>query len=122
MRRHYDQARHSAGNRRSPARLAVPLREPHSPHRKPEMIARVHLFFLPFLTLAAIGCSTVSTKREDPPTGQVSGMPYYLPIGKIVISGSFEGDPLQLKLNLTAEMEADERAGVYYATPRANYL
>ena len=83
-------------------------------------------------------------------------MLYYLPIGKLTISGNFEditlptgdgqtaasptptpGTPAQngaasgdtsknvttqLKITLTPDVEADERAGVYYATPHANYM
>ncbi len=95
-------------------------------------------------------CTTVSTRNEDPASGQVNGMLYYLPIGKITIVGEFKdlgemkkpvpdseksksgGDGgageegtikiAQLVVSITPEVEADEREGVCYATPQANYL
>jgi hypothetical protein len=107
---------------------------------------RVLLFaFVAAAALSMSGCRTLSSQNDDPPSGQIKGMLYYLPVGKITIAGTFEemnipavADPAapvpaptaspakivatQLKITMTAEVEADERAGVFYATPHANYL
>ena len=85
------------------------------------------------------GCQgpTLVTGPGPSSSGPVNGMLYYLPIGKITIKGEYaqpEGTPKakaattetatprELTITLTAEVEADEGAGVYYVTPQSNYI
>src|SRR6266849_5667763 len=76
-----------------------------------------------------LGCQgpTLVTGPGPSSFGPVNGMLYYLPIGKITIKGEYaqpEGTPKprELTITLTAEVEADEGAGVYYVTPQSNYI
>jgi hypothetical protein len=114
------------------------------------------------------GCQgpTLVTTPGPPSSGEVEGMLYYLPIGKITIKGEYEkseqsptptatptptptptstkqgsasgGKPNrggnetesgggsitisggQLKITVTSRVEADQKAGVYYVTPKTN--
>ncbi len=58
----------------------------------------------------------------------INGMPYYLPIGKVTIKGTFAaGDaakniPGSWDVTITPEVEVDAKAGVCYAVPHANYM
>ena len=125
----------------------------------------IPLFGLGYL-LFHVGCQTLYTTAGAPQSGPINGaLLYYLPIGKITLTGQAPPTPTpaptatptptasqgmeslkkngekpsngdgegkqpppntfaggQVTVSLTSEVEADERAGVYYVSPQANYL
>lgn len=84
--------------------------------------------FLLVAALSLAACETLSTQKRDPDSGQIRGLPYYLPIGKLTMQGEFKaagqgaGFDGTWDVTITPAIEADAEDGMYYVTPHANYL
>ena len=69
------------------------------------LIAALALF-----PILQFGCRTLSTSQESPPSGSaISGMLYYLPIGKITIKGEFKGEVPQTRVKITSSSYSSPR-------------
>jgi len=69
---------------------------------------------IPALGLVAtalhLGCRTLSTSEESPPSGSaIAGMLYYLPIGKITIKGEFKSEVSQTRVKIASSSHPSPR-------------
>lgn len=71
------------------------------------VVTKALVLALGLISVVHFGCRTLSTSRNDAPSGaEINGMLYYLPIGKITIKGEFKtGDP-QTRLKVTGSQSS----------------
>jgi hypothetical protein len=66
---------------------------------------------LGLISVVYFGCRTLSTSRNDAPSGsEINGMLYYLPIGKITIKGEFKTGDSPTRLKVTGSQTSSAKA------------